>query len=95
MFDNLVRPSVPPQTKAHLTRRAVIRLAVTLGLTLFDWYGFQLTRQPDVAPYLNHLERALLPVLFAGMLSTLLHLWVLTFRTFRAATRTRNFNDTP
>ena len=95
MSSNLARPSMHSQTATRLTQLAVVRFAVTLGLTAFDWCGFQLTRQPDVAPYFNHVERALLPVLFAGLLATLLHLWVLTFRTFRAANRTRNLNETP
>lgn len=95
MSSNLARPSVYSQTTTRLTQLAVVRLAVTLGLTIFDWCGIQLTRQPDVAPYLNHLERALLLVLFAGMVATLLHLWVLTFHAFRAAIRTRNLNETP
>jgi len=95
MSSNLAQPSVHPQSTTRLIQLAVVRLAVALGLTVFDWYAFQLTRQPDVAPYLNHLERALLPVLFTGMLTTLLHLWVLTFRAFCTAIRTLNLNETP
>lgn len=95
MSSNLAQPSVYSQTTTRLTQLAAVRLAVTLGLTISDWYAFQLTRQPDVAPYLNHLERALLPVLFTVMLAALLHLWGLTFRAFRVAIRTRNLNETP
>ena len=95
MFSNLARPSMRSQSTIRLTQRALFRLTVTLGLTVFDWYAFHLTRQPDVAPYISQFERSLLPVLFVGMLATLLHLWVLTFRTFRVAIRTRNLNETP
>lgn len=95
MPSNPSRPSMDSQATTRVTQVAVVRLAVTLGLTVFDGYGFQLTCQPDIAPYLNHFERALLPVLFIGLLVTLLHLWVLTFRAFRVAIRTRNPNETP
>ena len=95
MPSNIARPSMHLQTASRLTKLAVIRLATTLGLTVFDWYGFRLMREPDVAPYLNHLERALLPVLLAGALTTLLHLWVLTFRAFREAIRIRHLNEPP
>ncbi len=95
MFSNLAGSSMHSQSTTRLTQLALFRLAVTLGLTVFDWYAFHLTRQLDVAPYVSQFERSLLPVLFAGMLATLLHLWVLTFRTFRVAIRTRNLNGTP
>ncbi len=95
MFSNLARPSMHSQSTTRPAQLALVRLAVTLGLTVFDWYGFHLTRQPDVAPYLSQFERSLLPVLFIGMVATLLHLWVLTFRTFRVAIRARNLNETP
>ncbi len=95
MFSNLARPSMRSQSTIRLTQRALFRLTVTLGLTVFDWYAFHLTRQPDVAPYVSQFERSLFPVLFAGMLATLLHLWVLTLRTFRVAIRARNHDATP
>jgi hypothetical protein len=95
MFSNLARPSMHCQRSTRLTQLALFRLAVTLGLTVFDWYAFHLTRLPDVAPYVSQFERSLLPVLFAGMLAILLHLWVLTLRTFRVAIRTRNHDATP
>lgn len=92
MSSNVERPSMHSQSTTRRTQLAAVRLAVTLGLTVFDWYGFKLTRSADIAPYLNHFERSLLPALFAGMLATLLHLWVLTLRTFRDAIRTRKPN---
>jgi len=95
MFNNVARSSMYSQSTTRLTQLALFRLAVSLGLTISDWYAFHLTRQPDVAPYLSQIERSLLPVFFAGMLATLLHLWVLTLRTFRVAIRTRNHDATP
>ncbi len=95
MFSNLARPSMHSQSTSRPAQLAFVRLAVTLCLTVLDWYGFHLTGQPDVSPYLGQFERSLLQVLFAGMLASLLHLWVLTFRTFRVAIRTRNLNETP
>lgn len=95
MFSNLAQSSMNSQSTTQLTQLAFVRLAVTLGLTVFGGYGFRLSCQPDVAPYLSQFERSLLPVLFVGMLASLLHLWVPTFRTFRATIRNRNLNETP
>ena len=83
-FNSTVCP-LSTQLAFRLVRLALIRLVVALGLTVLDEFSFQLIHRPDIAPYLNDTERAILPLLFTGMLLTLAHIWIVTFNTFRAA----------
>jgi hypothetical protein len=90
---NLTQPSALVQPSTRLAWLAVARFVLTFVLTILDWFGFQFTCRPDVAPHLNDLNRTLLPILFVGMLATLMHLWALTFLTFRSAVRAHNIHE--
>ncbi len=91
----LFEPAVPYEPRNRIMRVALVQLVTALTLTYFDWYAFNLVRQPEVSAYLNSSERALLPILFVFMLATLLHIWVLTGRTVCLAIRTRKAHHSP
>lgn len=93
MSRDFAQPTALSKLTARLVPLAMFRFAIAVALTSLDWFGFQFIRRPDIAPYLSYLDRVLLPILFAGALATLLHLWVLTFQTFRSAVRTHDIHE--